>query len=309
MMKALKIIISGAGIFIDPRLSHTGDRIFRDGEVKTLSREKDSPYLKVPTGCFDYRHITNLLRVLCGKRPVPTLRKVRFSGDAVFETIARKCRVEILTPILDGFKGSKYYPKEILTPRKAVGDSWKMIKTVYLLDGKPIEVKGGCLYWDRLERALGKELYTQFRDLINVYGGAESGKEGIELLNKHKTDKAVEDFCARCRDEGATSLSNVILNSKPESVTFHSGMGSKLNLLMALQGTPEEVEHVDAVIYVPLTEEELSWFSEGTGAATFLEGGMAYIDGVEDWSPIIDSAGSLPVEGEMLYVADTTSVE
>jgi len=309
MSKALKLVVKGAGIFADPRLSHTGDRIFRVGEKKSLSREKDSPYIKVPAGLVDYRHVANLLRVLCGQRPVPTLRKIQYTGDPLFEDMARKCHVEILTPIIDGPKNSKVYPKEALTPRKVVGDSWKLIKTTYILDGKPVEIKGGCLSWGRLERALGPVLYTQFRALTLKYGGAPTGKEGIELLNKHKEDKDVQEFCESCTDNGNTSLSNVVLNTKPESVTFHSNTGCKLNILMAQQGAPEEIEKVDAVIYVPVTDEELCWFSKGTGAATFLEGGMVYIAGVDDWSPILDDIGQLPVEGEMLYVSDIPAVK
>lgn len=309
MSKSLKLVVRGAGIFADPRLSHTGDRIFRVGETKSLSREKDSPYINVPSGMFDYRHIANLLRVLCGERPVPSIRKVMFTGDSLFEDMARRCRVKIVTPILDGPKKTKVYPKEALTPRKAVGDSWKLIKTTYNLDGNPVEVKGGCLSWDRLKRSLGLELYSKFQSLILKYGGAPTGKEGIELLNKNKEEKDVQDFCEICIKNSNTSLSNIILNTKPESVTFHANTGCKLNLLMAQQGAPEEIEKVDAMIYVPLTEEELCRFSKGTGAATFLEGGMVYIDGVDDWSPVIDSIGQLPVEGEMLYVSDILTVQ
>jgi hypothetical protein len=307
-MKALVIRIRDAGVFRDPRISGSQDKTMSINGKTTRFNKRDKtcvPFIKVSAGQLCYKHVANLLRVLWGERPVPTLRKVYnvFKGDPYFEDLAKKVRVNIESPIFPPDKGHKdsFYPDEATTVRKSVGDSWQVATRSYFLDGKYVQVKGGLLYPDRLRRYLGDDLYGQFNALVADFGFENSTQKSIELLNEHKTDVRVVTFCRACKVGGRTSLSNIILNEGSDSITMHT-FSSKypLNALMALQGRPEIIEKFNATLYVPVTEEDLSRINESTGIATFLEGGYAFIESCdEDWSELLELGKELTVEGDL----------
>jgi hypothetical protein len=295
-MKALVIKIRDAGLFKTPSISGSQDKMVDVTGKTTRFNKRDktvTPYLKVPAGQLSYQHVANLLRVLWGQRPVPSLRKVHdaFTGDPYFEELAKKVLVKIETPILPSGKGKghdlPYYPEETTTIRKSVGDSWQTMTRPYLLDGSYVQIKGGLLYPDRVLRYLGSALYDQFTILVKNFGEVRTVQEAMELLNANKTDSRVVAFCRACVEGKRTSFSNIILNVKAESITMHTYTSKcPLNTLMAM-GTIETLEKFSATLYVPVTEEDLIKINESTGVATFLEGGFVNIEGVEDWSPEI----------------------
>ena len=47
---------------------------------------------------------------------------------------------------------------------------------------------------------------------------------------------------------------------------------------------PENIVRISGTIFVPLDEELIRRLSQGCGVATILEGGLAYIEGIEEWS-------------------------
>jgi hypothetical protein len=302
-MKALIIKIREAGVFKAPRLSGSQDKVLSMGAYVSRFDKRTktcTPYLSIPAGRLSYQHVANLLRVLWGQRPVPTLREVRtdvLKGDPYFEALAKKVRVKIETPVLPVDKGHKesYYPEETATIRKSIGDSWQTATQSYLLDGAYKQVKGGLLYPDRLRRSLNGDLYDQFCSIVKEYGGAGTVQKSIELLNVHKEDARVIAFCEACRDNGGTSLSNIIMNQVEKGISTHASPAKPLNLLMA-SGTIQTIEKFNAIMYVPVTDEDLEKIKEGTGVATYLEGGLATVEGVEDWSEILE-AHELTVEG------------
>lgn len=306
-MKALVIKIRDAGVFKAPAISGSQDKVMDIDGYKSRFNKRDkscTPFIKVTAGSLSFKHVANLLRVLYGQRPVPTLRKVydSFSGDPYFEVLAKKVRVKIDSVVLPPGKGKghkeSYYPEETTTIRKSIGDSWQTATRSYFLDGKSVQVKGGLLYPDRLCRFLGDILFEQFNSLVKIFGGADTIQKGIELLNAHKEDSRVLDFCKECKEQKRTSLSNIIKNEGADSITIHSSPSQPLNLLMAL-GTIETIEKFNATLYVPVTEEDLAKVDGGTGVATFLEGGFAKVEGVEEWSEIIEAQTELTVEGEL----------
>ena len=312
-MKALVIKISDAGVFQDPRISKTKDIVADAGNFRHRAwpaTKTYEPYIQVPSGSLCVRHVANLLRVLWGERPIPSLREIKpmlaAEKNPYFEELARKSRVIISTVVLpsDGkFHKTPYYPQETKTVRKATHNSWQTAKRNYFLDGKFIEIQGGLLYNDRLHRMLGNELFMKFHETAKLFGSYETVQQAIELLNRHKLDERVRAFCVSCSAEGRKSLSNMILNDNPKSVSINTAKSGRqvLNVLMAI-GSIQSIEKFNAVIYVPVTEEDLSRIDAGSGVASFLEGGYARVDHVEDWSELIEVGSTIPVEGN--YVCD-----
>lgn len=305
-MKALIIKIRDAGVFKDPRISGSQDKsVDIDGKHNRFDKKTrtGTPYLRIPAGRLGTSQVANLLRVLWGTRPVPTLRKVydEFSGDPYFVELAKQVRVRIDSLVLPADKFHKdqpFYPEETTTIRKSIGDSWQTATRIYTLDGAPVSIKGGILYPDRLIRYIGEDLYEQFKGLVDVFGGAPTVQAGLELLNVHKRDERVVKFCEACVESRRAPISNIILNQKPESVSIHTSTTCPLNMLMAC-GTIAIIEKFDATIYVPVTDDDLKRIDEGTGVATFLEGGLVTIEGVEDWSELLEIGTETTVEGEL----------
>ena len=93
-----------------------------------------------------------------------------------------------------------------------------------------------------------------------------------------------KNFCQKCIKAKRTTFVNII-NPKgnKDSINFHYDQRSKLNIQMVNSG-PEQINKISGTIFVPLEDELISRLSHGCGIATVLEGGLAYIEGIEDWS-------------------------
>src|SRR5450759_3606552 len=110
-----------------------------DGKTK----RKDAPVMQIPAKKFDWRHVSNVLHVLMGERPVPTIRKTLLKPDLSIQEAAKKARVIIDTPCNErGYEG-----EEMMTARKTVKDAWQTSRISYFLRGAPVQIKGGLLYW------------------------------------------------------------------------------------------------------------------------------------------------------------------
>jgi hypothetical protein len=294
--KALLIKFINAGIFPDPRWS--SDKMY-DLDEKT--KRKDAPVMQIPAGKFDWRHVSNVLHVLMGERPVPTIRKTLLKPDLSIQEVAKEARVIVDTPCDDR---GRYEGREMMTARKTVKDSWQTSKIAYFLGGTPVQIKGGLLYWARLERLLGEALLNDFIDTVKSITGEKnvtrniSAHRAIEILHDNYDLSQVQVFCGKCIQTQRKTLVNII-NPKgnKDSISHHRGTGSKLNIQMVNSG-PENINKISGTIFVPLNDELLCRLSKGCGTATILEGGLAYIEGIEAWSenlvfaaePVIEAA-------------------
>lgn len=274
--KALVIKFDNAAVFRNRKPSN--DKLFVGD--KRIARA-DAPVIEIGDGELDARHISNLLHVLMGERPVSSFRPTAAKADPAIENAA---------------SGAKYKLEEVSTKetkacRKAVQNAWQTETIAYTLDGKSVAVEGGVLYPQRLRRFLGDALYDEFVRLVATLRSEKrirhklTTQESIELLNANKKDQRVAAFAAACRTARRTDLANIIeASGKERSSSVQRGCGSKLNLLLVGSG-PEKVSRYKGTIYVPLASGDLlSRVANGCGVATFLEGGMASIAGIEEWS-------------------------
>lgn len=293
--KALLIKFDNAAVFRNRKPSN--DKLFIGD--KRIARG-DAPLIDVEEGELDARHVSNLLHVLMGERPIPSFRPTAAKPDPDIENASRSARYRL----------EEVSTKETKACRKAVQNAWQTETIAYTLDGASIPVEGGVLYPRRLKRFLGDALHSEFVKLAAELK-SEQGIQGkittqgaIELLNACKKDKRVSAFCAACRAAKRTDLANIIEgSSKARSSSVQRGCGSKLNLLLVGSG-PEKVSRYKGTIYIPLSSDEmLSRVGNGCGVATFLEGGMASIAGVEEWSTdLVHDAKSVklnPIKGNV----------
>ena len=260
-----------------------------------------APRINIPEGRLDTRHVSNLLHVLAGERPVPTLRKSCMHKDQQIYDLARESLVKVKEISRD----------ETKTVRKAVKNSWNTVTLWYHLDGKDVKIKGGLIYHDRLRRYLGNDLYEQLMAVLKEVSGCSdphcdfSAHEAIEYLNAHNHDQRVVSLIAQCRVRKRSAIANLLEpNGNIASIDIHQGTGCKLNTLVVNSGV-EKVRSISGTVYVPINSEVmLERFRNGRGVATFLEGGFAYIEGVDDWSEVLTYGCQPVIEGELVNVPD-----
>lgn len=293
--KALVVDFKNAAIFRNRKPS--SDKLFVGH--KRIARG-DGPVIEVEEGELDVRHVSNMLHVLMGERPVTSFRPTTAKPDPDIEKAASEAR----------FRLEEVSTKETKSCRKAVDNAWQTEKIAFTLNGKSVPVEGGVLYPRRLKRFLGDELYALFEGLdakLRRENGVRqklTTQQSLELLNANKRDKRVVAFAAACRTARKTDIANIIEGTgKESSSSVHRGAGSKLNLLLVGSG-PEQVSKYKGTIYVPLSSEELlTRIANGCGVATFLEGGMASIAGIEEWSTdLVHDAKSVklnPIKGNV----------
>ena len=294
--KALIVKFKNARIFSDPRRS--SDKMVSG---KRLIPRKTAPRINVPDGSLDVRHVSNLLHVLAGERPVPTLRKSTMIRDEAIFNIAAQSMVRVEESSVD----------EAKTVRKAVKDSWNTVTLWYRLNNKNIKVKGGLIYHARLRRYLGEDLYKLFLQTLQDISGCTdpvrdyTAMEAIEYLNSNNHDKRVSKLIKHCRAKGGTTIANLLEpNGNTASISIHQGTGCKLNTLVVNAGV-EKVRSIAGTIYAPLLSDEmLQRFRDASGIASFLEGGFAYIAGVDDWSEDLVFGCQHVVQGEIVNVSD-----
>ena len=154
----------------------------------------------------------------------------------------------------------------------------------------------------RLERLLGEALFNYFISAVQSITREKnvtrniSAHRAIEILHDNYSLSQVQHFCQKCLKAERTALVNIINpKANKESITFHTVVGSKLNIQMVNSG-PENIIKISGTIFVPLDEELLGRLSNGCGTATILEGGLAYIEGIEEWSENLVFAAEAVIE-------------
>jgi hypothetical protein len=200
--------------------------------------------------------------------------------------------------------------EEEKTMRRALFNAYYKTPHPFFLNGKDVKVSGGYLYHDRLRLYLGEELYEKFLQVLEVVSGKKDPKKhftavkAIEFLNANNTHMAIMDYVQELIENQKKSVANLLAGSDKDlmSVTFQTGAGSKLNLLTINSGI-ERIRKFRGCIYVPVTEEQLKYFSKGSGVARLMEGGYVQIFGVENWSESLVCKAKSVREGE-IYVPD-----
>jgi hypothetical protein len=241
---------------------------------------------------MDVRHVSNLLHVLVGERPVPTFRNSHAKVDPDLESAASKAR----------FRIEETSSREVKNSRKSVGDSYQTAKIDYRLKSGVKSIKGGLLYPARLKRYLGEELYLEFLELSDLLAASAGLTEfltiqrRIEVLSQHGDKQSVRDFGAKCKASRKTDIYNLIVpEGNSDSICMHQFRKDCPANMLLVPGGPETVSRYNGTIFIPTENQALiERLGNGSGVATFLEGGFAYLQGIESWSEaLVHGAESL----------------
>jgi hypothetical protein len=269
-MKCLIIAFKNAGIF-NPAFSK--NYVF---DLDGLHKRRLFARIDVPIGTLSKRHISNLLHVFQGERPSPSLRSSHIKPIPEIIQLAGKTKVKIHSV----GNNKKQYLTEVKNVRKCIPDSWPPTKHNIILAGKLQEMQGGLLTWERLHVFLEDDLFVEFQQLVIKCLGERCLKERVEdVISKLSNVKEVEAFANKCEEQSKTPLAR-LLKGTTYAAYFYTKPDQRIRLTIT-KGI-EKISKIDGEIFVPVTEKELEKFRNGTGIATFLEGGVAYIKSVEE---------------------------
>lgn len=256
MNKYLVLKFENATLFKNKR---TKDKIF---DLLNGNRDrKDEQFFKEPITVYQ---ISNMIHVLFGERPVPSLRKVLYSkNDYLFEK-AKKSYLKIDNYMrFNDNKKEFEYTKEIIQTKKAVYNAWN---------------PQSFLNWNRVFKLLEKDLYDEFLVILKEEFNISPKKDifiDVVKIIKNSKNKRLNDFYNKINKMGKTSLTNDINND-----TVQINMNPRTTL--TVNNGIEYITKFNGEILVPIDDNDIEKIKNNKGCATLLDGGLVYIKKIED---------------------------
>lgn len=248
-----------------------------DGTKNKIERDT-LPTFKEPLTVYQ---ISNVLHVLFGERPVPSLRKSNYSRNEYLFEKARNSYLRINT-IKDQFGR---FPREKFRVKKSVKNSWvreititwEMIK-YYINDNEKYNI-----YLKFLEEILG------FYPMSMTYEKLIDYVRELPLETSRKIFDIIKDLkgCdGLCYGFGLYLKNNIFSIGKiDKSVLVRRYYTNKTELFMTtlrlINFGVEDIAKINGFILVPITNEDITTLKENsTGTAKILDGGLVWIRGI-----------------------------
>lgn len=253
MNKILKINFRNAKLFPFDR---NGKDFVSDMGVR--EKRKGQLMFKEP---ITVHQISNMLHKMMGERPVPSFRYVPYKRQEDIFKIAQNSYLKINNIKKYNKNKDRYeFVKETIQIKKSAHDAWNKVPNVF---------------WDKIKKYMGdhfNEFIKRFSDIMGfnvldkpfmLFKGCGIGKETSfnelnEWLRTNKLAPIVNFFMKE-----TMVISEITKNGSLGETTIKAV--TNCNIL-------------SGVIYVPITDEQLSRFVYNT--ATILDGGFAIIEGV-----------------------------
>ena len=263
MSQFLMLDFRNAGLFRkDPR-KRSKDKIFNYGlrSDRYLAEEFVEP--------ITVNHMSNVLHVLMGERPKPTLRYTPYDRVERIYNIALESYIRIDSP-----KNSfgEYYA-ETVQLKKAVGNSWNPQILVS---------------WLRLQKYLGDEFYTTF---INVITSVFNVKiEDVTTLQ-------IRELCLKTVDSRLDEIFDLAIENEITPLSDYFRLPKLIPSMNATKKSPvtvitciDKIIRLKGQLIVPVSDEDIQIIRNNKGSATILDEGVITIRGLK-------SANLLNVDG------------
>lgn len=286
-------------------------RFLITGEKDSLKRSKTAgSWVECPIDTFLASTVSNVLHVLAGERPVPTIRRNTLpcapQRVEYIDAIAKNALVEVISGIQRNKDGQTSLVYENLTTRKSSTSSTMPAQYPLSLE-TPCNKTLRMLSWDRFRAHLGHSLsgvlVQKFEDVLGTPIGDLSLISVLRNVWRGMTPELRRFISDTKIKEPWKSL---LLNGyKNEASGLKLGYTevSKMTFLMTVSRGVEKVSIRDAIIYVPVSDEDIEMFNKGSGYATILDGGLVtlgyrgadrHLDSLEDISPMLTN-NAVPV--------------
>jgi hypothetical protein len=272
-MKILILNFRNAGYFHRSNKSFgEKDRVF---ELNGHKPRKGTKQYKNP---ITVHQISNVLHVLFGERPAPSLRESYLKPNEEIKDIALNSYLKI-NPYGFTSKSGKFIPhSEKITKRKAVWNSYDTGNTL--------------LYWERIRKFLSDELYLEFIEKLKlIFKVDDPTKDNltdvIEKLHYEYLDNPI-----------LNDLLDLLLekNKRPLYYTIKDGIFNNVDfnknnkIFQTTNFGVGDIVRLNGRILVPISDEKwIDKLKSHTGFATILDGGMVSIVGLKNDYEISES--------------------
>ena len=219
--------------------------------------------------------ISNVLHVLFGERPTPSLRESIFTPIREIQDIANNSYLKV----------DKYY--------ELTNDNKKMTFSEFLVTNKAVwnstEKKRSLLYWRRIKKFLEENMYNDYiSTLTEVLKENPVNKPFIKsvitIRKYHMSDSRIIDLLLRLKKTKKTPLYNIFLDSKYwdgdkyiPNIDFNSNVRIALKTIRGVS----RIVRLSGKIIVPIENKWLEKLKHNTGVATILDGGVVTINSIK----------------------------
>lgn len=285
--------------------------------TKNVITGYDSPtWVDYPPNTFHVRHITNMLHVLCGQRPVPANRSCLWGFNPIINEIATRCKVKITSGIDVHNIDDPRYIEGINRTQKTQIDSFNPNKIpIYLNNELKLLVCPNDIDWTKLRWWMGGKPYDIFGVFCDeILGKGIFGVIGfikvLEMLNLKRDSISNHPIWKSTYQDNEISPPKLVLKKMFREIIIEGNVIGQY-FFRSFSKEKEAVRHicipllnygiskiscVDGKIYVPVSEIELDLFNKGTGFATLLDGGHVKLEAISSISNLL-LRDSIPVFG------------
>jgi hypothetical protein len=234
-------------------------------DINGIRKRTDEPQYVEPITVYQ---VANVLRVLFGERPIPSLRKVLFTGSEYYFDKANESLIRV-----DGhkrFNKSKQefqYVTELLSTKKIVSNSYH---------STPI------ITWSIVKRYIGDDNMEWFiaelsRLMIDPLGKTFNEVRDI-LLNS--------DYHILATGLKARMLSGLVEYIKNDKMSYQ--LTAKTETALIYNNGIENIIVLSGEILVPVSDKDLERLSKSKGCSTILDGGLVWIDSIKSYNFVSD---------------------
>lgn len=209
-----------------------------------------------------FYQISNVLHVLFGERPVPSMRECLYKSIPHIDDIAKNSYLKI-----DSTQDSKgRFHTEKIQLNKAVWNSWN---------------PQSFMNWERVRQLLGEELFKKFENVITeVFGSAAESFNLISEKIKKTKDARLDEIFIELNRSGKSTLFKSVFGTGNELADINKNSRTMLTVLRGL----DNIVKLNGQILVPVTSEDMEKIKKNKGCATILDGGLVSINRIKSSS-------------------------
>lgn len=234
---------------------------------------------------FNFEQVSNMLHVLLGARPVPSIRETIRKRVLIIDEIAKNTWVKINNKYFfhDKFGNLKLI-SEFIQGKKVTKDSNVKNACVFTSDGIRIN---GCITWSKLKQAYYYNNNQKYHTILNLFEklyGNKNFKDDFSLVDfiifLSKDSKKKEKLCDFFEKNGLQPLSHLANGDYDKCGSFNNGSVNQNNFnLSKLQNNHAVKQAVEfyGEFIVPIDNKLAMEIMNGTKCATFLDGGFCYV--------------------------------
>lgn len=299
-MKAIRIRFEDAKLFFPAGSDIPKNWVYQPSEGKYVHKRTSSPNFNNP---ITSNIVANVLRVLCGDIPVPTLKPNDIGNNEIFDELARNAYVKYDTELIDRKKSTKPVFTECMQTNKShVPNSHsKIVDEFVLYDGSVITV-AGKYNWSYFDKTFTNEKYINVQNLTSfisdVIGENDvrqfTFKELVCKMSKFWHDEEYKSKLKTFFDEHYHHnamlsswqyvLFGWVYDSRTKSLQeFNTGSNCNYKTKTPLLFTRgvSKIMNISGTIICPVSNEVITSVTNNCGTSTILDGGLAYILGCE----------------------------